>query len=425
MTQQTASSEVNENNERSTAGNQSEKDLNSWLPITASREAKWWYSTFHNVTAMVGAGVLGLPFAMSQLGWTCGILAIILSWVVTLYSLWQLVDLHEAVPGKRFDRYPELGEHAFGPRLGYWTVMPSQMLVQVGSDIVYNVTGGKSIKKAAEILFPKFQIRQTYYIVFFTVVQFVLSQAPNFNSIKGLSLLAAIMSFSYSMIAFVTSLLKGSHHHPSSYGTRPDTAAGKVFNAFNAMGTIAFAFAGHSVALEIQATIPSSPEAPSKKPMWKGVIWAYVIVFICYVSVAASGFWAFGDLVEDDILISLERPSWLIAVANVMVFIHVLGSYQVFAMPVFDALEAYVVINLGFTPSAYIRLFARSAYVAFVGLVAVCVPFFGGLLGFFGGLVFSATSYFMPCIIWLIIKRPKKWSFHWLASWVSIIVGVL
>lgn len=44
-------------------------DLNSWLPITASRKAKWWYSAFHNVTAMVGAGVLGLPFALSQLGW--------------------------------------------------------------------------------------------------------------------------------------------------------------------------------------------------------------------------------------------------------------------------------------------------------------------------------------------------------------------
>ena len=40
-----------------------------WLPITSSRNAKWWYSAFHNVTAMVGAGVLGLPYAMSELGW--------------------------------------------------------------------------------------------------------------------------------------------------------------------------------------------------------------------------------------------------------------------------------------------------------------------------------------------------------------------
>lgn len=46
-----------------------EKDLNDWLPVTSSRNGKWWYSAFHNVTAMVGAGVLGLPFAMSELGW--------------------------------------------------------------------------------------------------------------------------------------------------------------------------------------------------------------------------------------------------------------------------------------------------------------------------------------------------------------------
>jgi len=46
-----------------------EKAIDDWLPITSSRKAKWWCSTFHNVTAMVGAGVLSLPYAMAQLGW--------------------------------------------------------------------------------------------------------------------------------------------------------------------------------------------------------------------------------------------------------------------------------------------------------------------------------------------------------------------
>lgn len=46
-----------------------EKAIDEWLPITSSRTAKWWYSTFHNVTAMVGAGVLSLPYAMSSMGW--------------------------------------------------------------------------------------------------------------------------------------------------------------------------------------------------------------------------------------------------------------------------------------------------------------------------------------------------------------------
>ncbi len=43
-------------------------DSDDELPITANRQARWWYSIFHNVTAMIGAGVLGLPQAFKYLG---------------------------------------------------------------------------------------------------------------------------------------------------------------------------------------------------------------------------------------------------------------------------------------------------------------------------------------------------------------------
>ena len=37
----------------------------------------------------------------------------------------------------------------------------------------------------------------------------------------------------------------------------------------------------------------------------------------------------FGNSVADNILITLEKPRWLIAAANLFVFIQVIGSYQV------------------------------------------------------------------------------------------------
>ena len=72
-------------------------------------------------------------------------------------------------------------------------------------------------------------------------------------------------------------------------GVQPDvqytytasTTTGRVFNFFSALGDVAFAYAGHNVVLEIQATIPSTPEKPSKRPMWKGVIFAYIVVAFC------------------------------------------------------------------------------------------------------------------------------------------------
>ncbi|KAL7592920.1 hypothetical protein Lser_V15G33699 [Lactuca serriola] len=90
-----------------------EKAIDDWLPVTSSRNAKWWYSAFQNFTAMVGAGVLSPPYALSQLGWGFGITVLVLSWVITLYTLWQMVEMHKMVPGKRFDKYHELGQHAF------------------------------------------------------------------------------------------------------------------------------------------------------------------------------------------------------------------------------------------------------------------------------------------------------------------------
>ncbi|KAH9611524.1 hypothetical protein KSS87_008469 [Heliosperma pusillum] len=179
-----------------------QKEIDDWLPITSERNAKWWYSAFHNVTAMVGAGVLGLPFAMSQLGWGPGVAILVLSWIITLYTLWQMVEMHEMVPGKRFDRYHELGQHAFGEKLGLWIVVPQQLIVEVGVDIVYMVTGGKSLKQFHDIVCANKKcandkIKTTYFIMIFASVHFVLSHLPNFNSIAGVSLAAAVMSLRF------------------------------------------------------------------------------------------------------------------------------------------------------------------------------------------------------------------------------------
>ncbi|KAK6250218.1 hypothetical protein SCA6_004223, partial [Theobroma cacao] len=399
--------------------------LNDWLPITKSRNAKWWYSAFHNVTAMVGAGVLGLPYAMSELGWGAGTVIMVLSWVITLYTLWQMVEMHEMVPGKRFDRYHELGQHAFGEKLGLWVVVPQQLMVEVGVNIVYMVTGGKSLKKFHDTVCPNCtDIRTTYFIMIFASVHFVLSHLPSFNSITAVSFAAAIMSFSYSTIAWVASIHKGVQ--PSvEYIERASTSAGQVFGFFSALGDVAFAFAGHNVVLEIQATIPSTPEKPSKKPMWKGVIVAYIVVALCYFPVSFIGYWVFGNSVEDNILISLEKPAWLVATANLFVVIHVIGSYQVFAMPVFDMAESYLVKRMHFTPSLMLRIITRTSYVALTMFLGMTFPFFGGLLSFFGGFAFAPTSYYLPCIIWLAIYKPKRFSLSWITNWTCIIVGVL
>ncbi|WOL00879.1 hypothetical protein Cni_G09592 [Canna indica] len=165
--------------------------------------------------------------------------------------------------------------------------------------------------------------------------------------------------------------------------------------------------------------------------MLKGVIIAYVVVALCYFPVAIVGYWVFGNNVDDNILITLNRPNWLIAMANMMVVIHVIGSYQIYAMPVFNMIETMLVKKLQFTPELTLRLIARSVYqflphfAAFTMFVGMTFPFFGALLGFFGGFALAPTTFFLPCIMWLAIYKPRRFSLSWITNWICIILGVL
>ncbi|KAK8948333.1 Lysine histidine transporter 1 [Platanthera guangdongensis] len=354
-----------------------EKAIEEWLPITSSRNAKWWYSAFHNVTAM-GPGIMVL----------------ILSWIITLYTLWQMVEMHEMVPGKRFDRYHELGQHAFGERLGLWIVVPQQLIVEIGVCIVYMVTGGKSLKKFHDTVCPDCKnIKVTYFIMIFASVHFVLSQLPNFNSISGVSLAAAVMSLSYSTIAWA---------HQSTRGNKKGWSMAINLTARPAPYSTSSVLWGTSpLLMRPQRSSGNSshhsvyPGEAFQEADVEGRLIAYIVVALCYFPVALVGFWAFGNSVEDNILISLQKPRWLIATANMMVVIHVIGSYQIYAMPVFDMAETVLVKKLHFPPGIVLRLIARSTYVAITMFLGMTFPFFGGLLGFFGGFAFAPTTYFV------------------------------
>jgi hypothetical protein len=58
----------------------------------------------------------------------------------------------------------------------------------------------------------------------------------------------------------------------------PRSTITNVMGIFNAMTTVLFAYGGHNVALEIQATIGITEKNPTTvRPMMRGVNWTFVI----------------------------------------------------------------------------------------------------------------------------------------------------
>ena len=80
----------------------------------AGPSAKWYHAAFHNVTAVVGVGVLGLPYAFSYLGWIWGVIALVTTLAASLYTAYLLAALHEEADGTRHNRYVDLGRAILG-----------------------------------------------------------------------------------------------------------------------------------------------------------------------------------------------------------------------------------------------------------------------------------------------------------------------
>ncbi|KAK9831112.1 hypothetical protein WJX74_003668 [Apatococcus lobatus] len=392
--------------------------------------ASWGQVLGHTVTAVVGVGILGLPYAFSCLGWIGGLLALTIATVASLYTSCLLASMHEDKDGHRHNRYEELGKAVLGERAGFWAVATTQFILLVGLMVTYMVTAGQSLQAASNPNCNDHTMQAagdegsiaaagepdagtvgcrshlTAWIAVFAVLQLGLSQIPKFENLWWISILGAIMSACYATIAFVASVLHEEPETGVSYSIRPGNLTDQVFGALNALGTIMFAFGGHAILLEIQATLRSPPS--TLRPMMFGLFTAYAVIIVAYFPVACAGYARFGNSVNPDVLLSVQRPAWLIKAANLMVCIHIGAAYQVFAQPVFKILEDWVKQRFGRAADKLVavRLIIRSSSVIITAGVAMLLPFFSDLMGLIGAIAFTPITFVLPSLFWLKVKQP-------------------
>ncbi len=377
--------------------------------------ARWPHAAFHTTCAVVGAGVLGLPASLARLGPAPGLAALSALGAASVYTSWQLAQLHEHSSGRRLNSYRELGQAAWGARAGWWAVVPVQTTLMVGLCVTYTVTAAQSLKGAAsaECAGADCATGLAPWAAAFGAAQLLLSQVPDFHSLWWVSAAGAAMSVGYCSVAAGAAVAAAAAGPPPPFAPPPAPAADRFFGVLNALGSTAFVFGGQVVLPEIQATLARPP--PTPRAMMRGVAAAYVVVAAAYYSVAISGYLAFGAAVQPDVLLSLSEPAAAVAAANLMVVLHVAAAYQVFAMPVFASLEEWARARLykgGDSPRGGRRAWAlraglRGGFVLATTLAAIAVPFFGELMGLIAAVGLIPITFVIPPLLWLTMRRPK------------------
>lgn len=394
----------------------------TWLPITESRHGNAYYAAFHNVNASIGFQALLLPLAFTFLGWTSGIVCLIIAFCWMMYTKWLLVSMHECVPGKRVNRYLDLVEIAFGNGIGKQIIV-IQLLILLGGTCIGLITiGGSCLQLFFRTVCPTCQSPLTpieWYLVF-TILCALLSYFPNLNSVAGVSLIGATMAVAYTTLLWTLSVSVPRMPNVGYEIVSGGSALVTTFGILNALGMIVFAFRGHNLVLEIQATMPSTLKHPARVPMWRGATAAFALTALCYFPLAIGGYWAYGDkMLPGGILYSLsffhgqDISRTLQGTTFMFIVVNSLGSFQVYAMSIFDMIEQVYSKWFDRKCNALLRLIYRTVIVFLCFLGAVAIPFLSTMAGLIGGLTNLPVTFFLPSLMYLKVVAPRPRSFSW------------
>ncbi|CAN6335709.1 unnamed protein product [Urochloa humidicola] len=395
----------------------------------------------HIVTAVIGSGVLSLPWAVAQLGWAAGPPVMLLFGGVMYYTSTLLADCYRAgdpATGRRSYSYTDAvrailggGKVALCGAVQYvnlaaiavgYTIAASISMQAIWRADCFHANGHAAACRSSSL--P--------YMAAFGAVQIVFSQIPNFDQIKWLSIVASAMSFTYSGIglglAVAQTVSNGGFAGTLAVGGAAGiTVAQKVWRTMQALGNIAFAYSFSNVLIEIQDTIKAPPPSEAAV-MKKATAVSIATTTAFYTLCGCMGYAAFGNAAPDNMLtgFGFYEPFWLVDVANAAIAVHLVGAYQVFCQPIFAFVEGRAAaawpgsalvtreLRVGpFAPTA-LRLVGRSAFVCLATVAAMALPFFGSIVGLIGAFSFWPLTVYFPVEMYIKQRAVARGSAKWI-----------
>ncbi|CAO2182157.1 unnamed protein product [Urochloa humidicola] len=168
-----------------------------------------WTATTHAITAVIGSGVLALPWSVAQMGWVLGPIALVGCAYITYYTAVLLSDCYrtpDPVHGKRNRTYMDVVRSCLGPR-DVVVCGLAQYAILWGTMVGYTITTATSIMAVARTDCRHHRGHDaacassgTMYMVVFGLVEIVLSQFPSLEKLTLISVVAAVMSCTYSFV---------------------------------------------------------------------------------------------------------------------------------------------------------------------------------------------------------------------------------
>ncbi|CAK9137523.1 unnamed protein product [Ilex paraguariensis] len=346
------------------------------------------------------------------LGWTWGIISLVVVGLYTAYANWLLAGFH-FINGQRFIRYRDLMGFLFGRKLFYITWV-FQFLTLLLGNMGFILLGGRALKEINS-QFSNSPLRLQYFIVITGATYFIFAfLVPTMSAMTKWLGASTILTFAYVAILLVLLVRDGKSNKNRDYEIS-GSKVGKVFNAFGAISVIIVCNTS-GLLLEIQSTL----RRPAVENMRKALYMQYSGGLAVYYGVSIVGYWAYGSTVSEYLPQELSGPRWVKVLINSGVFVQSIISQHMFIAPIHEALDTkFLKLDKSMHSRENIKRLCCLRALVFSGntLVTAAFPFMGDFLNLLGSFALVPLTFVFPSMIFIKVKgksaKMGKKVWHW------------
>lgn len=192
-------------------------------------------ASFNFINSIVGAGIIGIPYAMQQCGFVSGVLMLTSVAYLVYQSVTMLIDC--GIKANKLD-FEELAEHLLG-KTGYYASLVFMFLFAYGAQVAYLVVIGDTIPVVAQLFLPESIFANRDYTIGLMSIFIILPLCllRDLGSLSWTSMLSIGAD-----VALVLIVLIAAPDASTSEGIKHNEITTLNSSIFIGIGTMSFAF---------------------------------------------------------------------------------------------------------------------------------------------------------------------------------------
>ncbi|KAI8330607.1 transmembrane amino acid transporter protein-domain-containing protein [Chlamydoabsidia padenii] len=350
---------------------------------------------FNLVNATVGAGIIGLPFALYNAGFISGLALSVFVSIISQMGLYMMV-----VAGQRVGiyKFATLVEYLLG-RPGYHFLNIMILIQAAGACLSYIILIGDTLPVLLALYFPQIPLLSDRSLVLIFISIFLIFPLNLSRSIGALARWS-IVSVLCLPIILLTLLIRAPAYSPS----HPTNMSWVGPDIFGAVAIMAFGFACSQVAFNNFLTLKQQTSR----------VWAYavsisgIISYLLSMSFAVIGYLSFGKDVQPNLFLNFPSDDAVINLGRFCLGFSMILTVPMAFYPAREALQK----SLGFETSDkqptntqhYITTIILSILITILGLY---IRSLGKVYALIGGVAATTLAYILPALSYLVTRSVR------------------